>query len=157
MTNPDDILAYIEQSEGRFTREAIDAELIRSGHDQAAIDAAWTAHDARPRPPLSRNTGSKVAATILGLLVVATYGLAIVAALLWASTTGTFGGSGWAWLMIVYAAAMTVGGIFSLRRFAQAPSKARGGKAVAIAFVISVAIFVGLSGACFAVLLAPRG
>ena len=148
MTNPDDILAYIEQSEGRFTREAIDAELIRSGHDQTAIDAAWTAHDARQRPGPARNTGSKVAAVILGLLVVATYGLAVLLALAWATMSGSLGGNQRAPLMAVYAAAMIGAGLYSVYRLGRAPSKARGAVAVATAFFISVAMFGGLSGLC---------
>ncbi len=32
---------YIRENRARYTREAITAELLQSGHDQAAIDAAW--------------------------------------------------------------------------------------------------------------------
>jgi hypothetical protein len=51
------------------------------------------------------------------------------------------------WLLL-YSVAMLLGGIYSVRRLARAPSASSAGRAMLVALSISVAIFGGLSGIC---------
>ena len=47
-----EVIRYIAENRERYTREAIDAHLLRAGHTQADIDAAWSqvGGDERPLP-----------------------------------------------------------------------------------------------------------
>lgn len=47
-----ELTRYITENRERYTREAIDAHLLRAGHTQAEIDAAWSGLG-EERPKLS--------------------------------------------------------------------------------------------------------
>ncbi len=152
MSTPDETaLRYIADHDAHFTREAITASLAASGHDQAEIAAAWSAYDAGQRPPTA-DTGTRVASGLLMFVVFTAYAPAILLALAAASW-----GSGAPLILPLYAVAMVAGGLYSLYRLASAPTRDNGCASVAIAFAISVVIFVGLSGLCVAGLSSSRG
>jgi len=155
--------AYLAANRERYTSEALANELMKVGHDRAAIDEAWarvTAADAAAgaatATPIQHWDASPPVATpapatrlgagtvLLIVFVVVAYGLAIVAAGLY-----TFRGGAVSILMIAYVIAMLIGLRYSVRRLIAAPTLRSGGSAIAVAFAISVVIFIGLSGACF--------
>ena len=92
---------YIRQNRGRYTREAIRQQLTESGHDPAAVDAAWD-RLAASSPASMRTDGWRPGwREFLVLLVVG----AIGAALVWAG--GDYGAGVIA--PIVYAVIFSIG------------------------------------------------
>ena len=149
--NPID--AYLAQNRDRYTRDQLD-EVLRTRYDQGDIDAAWARLDAPGAMAWSEMKkvkgppGRPGAGTYL-LIVVAVlcYGAAILAA----GATIAYGGAV-SLLMLVYVIAMIAGLVYSVRRLLRAPTLGEGASAIGLAFAISIVIFVGLSGACFAAL-----
>jgi hypothetical protein len=149
--NPID--AYLAKNRDRYTREQLDG-VLRTRHDQADIDAAWARLDAPGAMTWSEMKkvkgppGRPGAGTYL-LIVVAVlcYGAAILAA----GATIAYGGAV-SILMLVYVIAMIAGLVYSVRRLLRAPTLGEGASAIGVAFAISIVIFIGLSGACFAAL-----
>jgi hypothetical protein len=152
-----DIDEYLRANRDAFTREALTRRLVESGHDPAEVDAAWAriergsishaeAGPARVEAPKGRvgiGTSSLVVLTVL------VYGISILAAF----AAIQYGG-GVSILMIVYVIAMVFALASSVRRVRSAPTRRSGWAPIWGAVGISFVIFVGLSGACFA-LLAP--
>ena len=149
--NPID--AYLAQNRDRYTRDQLD-EVLRTRYDQGDIDAAWARLDApgamawSEMKKVNGPPGRPGAGTYL-LIVVAVlcYGAAILAA----GATIAYGGAV-SLLMLVYVIAMIAGLVYSVRRLLRAPTLGEGASAIGLAFAISIVIFVGLSGACFAAL-----
>jgi uncharacterized protein Smg (DUF494 family) len=150
--NPID--AYLAKNRDRYPREQLDDVLQKAGHDPAEIEAAWARLDAPGAMTWSEMKkvkgppGRPGAGTYL-LIVIAVlcYGAAIVAA----GATIAYGGAV-SILMLVYVIAMIAGLVYSVRRLLRAPTLGEGASAIGVAFAISIVIFVGLSGACFAAL-----
>ena len=164
MSDVDDYLdKYLAEHHERYTREALTKELIEAGNDPAAVEAAWarlapSAEAAAPNaglwPPGSaesgeRGIGSSAGSVLATIVIVCAYGASILAA----GAAAFFGGAVTV-LMIAYVIAMGAGLVYSLRRLDRATSARDGAEGVGIVFVISVLIFIGLSGTCF-VLLGP--
>jgi hypothetical protein len=136
---------YIRANRQRYTREAVTEQLRAAGHDSAEIEAAWAlVEGATPSaPPATAGAGTMLLVLLLGL----GYGLAIVAA-----GFAAFAGGAVTVLMVVYIVAMLAGGIWSIGRVRRAPSLGEGASAIALAAGVSVVVFIGLSGTCFAFL-----
>ena len=137
---------YIRANRGRYTREAITQQLCTAGHDPADVEAAWVRVAEAPREAPARQEAG-VGTTLLAVLLALGYGAAILLAL-WATQSG----GAVTVLMVAYIAAMIGGGIWSIRRVLRAPSLGEGASGIALAAGISVVVFIGLSGACFALL-----
>jgi hypothetical protein len=138
---------YIRANRERYTRAALDDKLRAAGHDQMAIDAAWT-RVSGTEDRVARGDSQPGAGTYLLIVVAALgYGAAILAA----GATVAYGGAVTV-LMLTYIVAMLAGLVYSVRRLLRAPSMGRGASAIGVAFAISIVIFIGLSGACFAAL-----
>lgn len=139
---PADIESYVRANRSRYTRDAIAARLIEAGHDPAAVETALE------RVLAVEVSGLLTEVTLLG------YGGAVLLGLLGAvygfqNADPRSGGhlNATIWLLL-YSGAMLVGGGYSIRRMARAPSAPDAGRAIFIALVIAVAIFAGLSGVC---------
>lgn len=136
---------YIEEHRESFTREALTEKLLEAGHDPSAIEAAWIRIDradaARATASGRPGSGTYALAVLLGL----GYGAACIAALVAVGMGGAV-----AVLMLVYVAAMIAAAAWSIARLLAAPRRGGGTSAIAAAVAISVVVFVGLSGACFA-------
>jgi hypothetical protein len=152
VTAPEPLVEYIRANRDRFTREAINAQLLEGGHAQWSIDAAWAALEAADRPDaLRRKPG--IGTILLVLAVIAGYGFCVYVALAFAYLTGgTFldmtGPE--ATVLVPYGIAMIIGCVISVALLLRAPSTGGGARAIWIAFGISFAVFVGLSGLCLA-------
>ena len=151
MTELEPLVDYIVRQRGVFTREAINAQLLEAGHSQESIDAAWSELEAEGRPALRRKPGTGT--VLLVLAVIVGYGFCIYLSLGFAFLTGgTFldmtGPE--ATVLVPYGIAMIIGGVISVALLLRAPSTGGGARAIGIAFGISFAIFVGLSGLCLA-------
>lgn len=140
-----EIEEYIRANRQRYTRDAVTERLRAAGHDPAEIEAAWAVVEGATAsaPPPTAGPGTMLLALLLGL----GYGLAILAA----GFAAFFGGAVTV-LMIAYIVAMLAGGIWSIRRVIRAPSLGEGASAIALAAGVSVVVFIGLSGTCFALL-----
>ena len=137
---------YLRANRNGFTRAALTQQLIDAGNDPAAVEAAWARVEAEvaadkglPGPGAGTNL-------LAGLLVFA-YGAAIVLAAFATQMGGAVG-----YLMIAYIVAMVAGGYWSIRQLRRAPTRERGTTVIAMAAAASIVVFVGLSGACFALL-----
>ena len=153
MTESDPLVEYIVRNRGTFTREAINAQLIEVGHPQRAIDAAWASLDADTPQALSARRRPGIGTILLVLAVIAGYGFCVYVAWGFAFLTGgTFldmtGPE--SRVLVPYGVAMIIGGVISVALLLRAPSTGGGARAIGIAFGISFAIFVGLSGLCLA-------
>lgn len=145
------LMDYIVRNRGTFTREAINAQLLEAGHPQASIDAAWA--DLEATPERARRPGAKpgLGTILLALVVLAGYVSAAWLAFAVAGPNASLGvTSGAATILLVYAIAMLIACAYSIRGLLRAPSTGGGARAIGIAFGISIAIFVGLSGLCLA-------
>jgi hypothetical protein len=152
-----DIDEYLRANRNAFTRDALTRRLVESGHDAADVEAAWArvesgpgtdrGHGAAPVQPPAGKVG--IGTSALVVLTVLVYGLSILVA----GITIQYGG-GVSILMIVYVIAMVFALASSVRRVLSAPTRRSGWTPIWGAVGISFVIFVGLSGACFA-LLAP--
>jgi hypothetical protein len=140
-----EIEEYIRANRQRYTRDAVTEQLRASGHDSAEIEAAWARVEAATPtvPPATAGPGTTLLAVLLGL----GYAFAIVAA-----GFAAFLGGAVTVLMIAYMVAMIAGGIWSIGRVMRAPSLREGASAIALAAGVSVVVFIGLSGTCFALL-----
>ena len=158
--------AYLAANREGYTREALTTELVKAGHDPAAIEEAWArvtaadaaAEDVRATPIQHWDAGRPVAtpasATRLGggtVLLIVFVVFAYVAAIVAAGIFIFYGGAV-SLLMLAYVITMIVGLVYSVRRLRAAPTVRTGGSAIGVAFAISVVIFIGLSGVCFAAL-----
>ena len=144
---------YLRANRDRFTREALTKTLVDAGHDPAAVEAAWTRvgsgsidHWAPSGGAVEPTRGEVGLGTrLLVVLAVLVYGGAIGLAVLAIS----FGG-GVSVLMIVYVIAMLFGLAHSIRQLLSAPKRGAGSGPIWGAVAVTVLIFIGLSGACFA-------
>jgi hypothetical protein len=158
VTDPEPLLDYIVRQRGQFTREAINAELLKAGHPQSAIDAAWAALESEEQSPASRLKPG-IGTILLVLVVIFSYvgttlfALSFTTPGYFLSMTGTQ-----AWIVFAYSAAMAIACIVSVWRLLRAPSTGGGAHAIGVALTISVVLFLGLGGLCFAgLLLSPSG
>ena len=151
MTEPDPLAQYIEAHHGRFTREAINAELLRAGHSQLSIDAAWAARDEQSETAQAARRMPGIGTVLLVLIVIAGYGFAAYLAFVFTLPDTYLGVEGSAaTVLLTYAAVMVIACVYSVVRLLRAPSKGGGARAIGVAFAISVAAFIGLSGLCIA-------
>lgn len=88
---------YIRQNRDRYTREAIDRQLLEAGHDRADIEAAWQRASGPAEAPQGWRPGWWTFAILLAVG-------AIGAGVAWADET--YGGGGFA--VVVYAVIVTV-------------------------------------------------
>ena len=135
---------YIAANSDLYTDDALTTQLLDAGHDRAAIDAAF----ARVRARRTAAASSPGAGTVLLALLL---GLGYVGACVLAAFALGVGGAVTA-LMLVYIVAMAAGGTWSIRRLLRASTRGAGGTAIAVGLAISVVVFIGISGACFALL-----
>ena len=151
MTDSEPLVDYIVRNRGTFTREAINAQLLEAGHSQASIDAAWATLEAESRPETRLRPG--IGTILLVLLVIFSYVATTLFVLsftipgVYLSVSGTQ-----ATILFAYAAAMAVACVFSVWRLLRAPTKGGGTRAIGVALTISVVLFFGLGGLCFAAL-----
>ena len=152
MTEIDD---YLRANRDAYTREALTKRLVDAGHDPAAVQEAWSRIGAGP---ISQWTASEapvevpighagIGTVLLAIAVFLAYGGAILLAGFAISY-----GRAVSLLMVVYIVTMIAGLLYSLRRLVGAPQTGSGWGPIWIAVGLSIAIFVGLSGACFAAL-----
>jgi hypothetical protein len=151
VTEPDATRRYIEDHRGQFTREAIDAELIKAGHEPEDIARAWMSLETGWRTPDPSALGPGLGTILLVLVVIASYGFAAYLAVVFALPDTYLGMKGvGATILLVYAAAMVIAGAYSVYRLVRAPSTGGGARVIGVAFGISIVMFVGLSGLCIA-------
>ena len=151
MTESDALVEYIVRNRGTFTREAINAQLLEAGHAQGSIDAAWAEPEATPGRARGPGTKPGLGTILLALIVLAGYVFAAWLAFVVAGPNVSLGLTGGAaTILLVYAIAMLIACAYSIRGILRAPSTGGGARAIGIAFGISVAVFVGLSGLCLA-------
>jgi len=135
---------YIAANRDRYTDEALTSQLLDAGHDRTAIEAALSRARAAPSAAVGKpGTGTYLLALLLSLGYLAACGLALVAV----SAGGVV-----TMLMLTYIVAMAIGGVWSIQRLLKAPTREAGGSAIATAAAISIVVFIGISGACFALL-----
>lgn len=142
----DEVVQYLREHRATYTREALAAELGAAGYEPADVDAAWArleAEDAATTPasdaPASYNHG--LAAVLLMVFVAIAYlgSIAWFFPLFFSEDPGRY-----SVLVVLYTVAMLAGGAFVLRRMLRATTSG----ALAGAFLLAVATYVGLSGAC---------
>jgi hypothetical protein len=146
---------YLRANRDAYTRDALTQRLVEAGHDPAAVEEAWSRIGAGPITQWAASDGpveapggqAGIGTVLLAIALFLGYGGSILLAAVAISY-----GSVVSILMIVYVVAMIAGLVYSLRRLFRAPRAASGWGPIWIAVGLSVAIFVGLSGACFAAL-----
>jgi hypothetical protein len=155
----DEILAYLRQNRGRYTREALTQTLVEAGHELAAVEAAWQQLEAvawppppaNERAPAAAGRGTTIAVVLLALLVIAVYGFVGYLGFVGILLVSTYPHRpGIEVILAAYIVAMLIGAIISLAKLARAPSTGRPAAAIAGAMAISFVIIVGLSGLCLA-------
>ena len=140
---------YLRTNRDAYTRDALTRRLIEAGHDPDSVESAWGRvggpgdESVEPGPEGTVGVGT----VLLAVAVFVIYGAAILAAAL----TIAYGGAV-SILMIAYVTAMIVGLVVSIRRLMASPRRGAGWTPIWVATGLSVVIFVGLSGACFAAL-----
>ena len=158
---PDDaaIDAYLRQHMGRYTHQALDAQLRAAGHSDAAIAAAWQrVSGAGPwaGPPPVQPGGGAGFLYILGVIgIVVAYGgsalLAGFGALVFSGSGITGEGSTptAALVLVLYTIAVIVAAIVAFR-FLTRVDRRRGGVLRMLGAIAVVAVvYVGLCGLCF--------
>ena len=151
MTESEPLMDYIVRNRGTYTREAINAQLLEAGHPQESIDAAWAELEATPERRVGHGAKPGLGTIVLALIVLVGYVFAAWLAFAVAgpnASLGLIGGA--ATILLVYAIAMLIACAYSIRGLLRAPSTGGGARAIGIAFGISIAIYVGLSGLCLA-------
>jgi hypothetical protein len=156
-----DIDDYIRANRDRFAREALDAKLRASGHDQAAIDAAWAragSGEGAPDGPRQVTTGARVGAILLILVAIGGYvflGFVGTAGISFVGyddhVQGASGGVGGPYqiILLAYLVAMVVGLAISIRSLWRAPRIRGTGAAVFGAIGLSLLLLIGINGVCF--------
>ena len=144
-----ELTTYIREHRATYTREALTAELVAAGNAAADVEAAWTqlaAEDAAAAP--SRPAGwvapdegpfSPGAGTVLAMLVVA---VGYFGSVLWFLSSGAPPSN--VIVVVLYTVATIAAAAFLLRRM----SRARSASVVLGTFLLAVALYVGLTGAC---------
>jgi hypothetical protein len=145
------LVEYFRENRDRFTPESLRQAAASAGYAPSEIDAAWSqiAWGTPTRPGPSAGDRPGMGTVILVLAVIAGYGFTVLLALSagsYIASTATPGAT----VLYLFVAAMVVGGLFSVFRLLRAPSTGGGARAIGIAFGLSIAIYVGLSGLCIA-------
>lgn len=147
----DPVVEYIRAHRNRFTRAAINAQLLEAGHPQWSIDAGWAALQATAEPSAEAGGRQGPGTILLAFVVLAAYVFAAWLAFAVAGPNASLGLTGGAaTILLVYAIAMLIACAYSIRGLIRAPTTGGGARAIGMAFGISIAIFVGLSGLCLA-------
>jgi hypothetical protein len=147
------LVEYFRENGDRFTPEALRQAAMSVGYSSSDVDSAWSqlAWGTPKMPGPAAHNRPGMGTVILVLAVIAGYGFTILLALLVTTPASYFHTSGGATtVMYLFIAAMVVGGLFSVYRLLRAPATGGGARAIGIAFGISIAIYVGLSGLCIA-------
>jgi hypothetical protein len=161
---------YIQANRERFSREALDEKLRASGHDEAAIEAAWArvtagqgSGDGSTEAP-TIGPGTRLAALLLILVAVAGYGYIGffgIAGISFSSSHGPDGTSGldgpYQVVLAAYVVAMVVGLGVSMRSLWRAPRIRGTGAAIVGAIGLSLLLLIGINGACFVATSAVNG
>ena len=144
----EELVTYIRDHRTTYTREALTAELVSAGHAAADIEAAWAQMESEDAAAASKGpTGWVVAderpyvrgaGALLALVVVVLGYLGSVAwfAVSRVSSSGI--------VVLLYSVAMLVAGVFVVRRISRASSAG----VVFGSFLLAIALYVGLAGAC---------
>ncbi len=143
------VARYIAVNRERYTREAIDAHLLRAGHDWADIDAAWSQVGGEVRP--SRSEDRAFWRAFLGS-VGAMYGITFLVYAV--GFRGGFDISGIFLVFLLVAALSSLGPSVALaRQYRSAGRGVVGG--LLIALVIPFVFLVIVAGLCTALTGAP--
>jgi hypothetical protein len=156
-----DLDEYLRANRDAFTREALTRRLVEAGHDPAAVEASWARiqeeeSGAGPRaagPPRRPGIGTflLILAVVVGYGYVTFLGFGGIGFMAYYGPTPATGANPVATLLeAVYAIAMLLGLGYSVRRLYRAPSLGTGDLAIGSALAISVAVLVGINGACIA-------
>ena len=140
-----DIDRYVEEHRHRYTDAALRDRMIEAGYDADAVDAALRRID--PLGPSARG----VVAFLLGLGGVLAFGGAILLALIYLGMQGQeYGpqGGGPQVVLLLYAVAMVVAIVLTIRVLAKAGGTQGSWLGVGGSAVLGVVLFFGLSGAC---------
>ena len=158
---PDDaaIDAYLREHMGRYTHQALDAQLRAAGHSDEAIARAWqrvSGVGPWAGPPPVQPAGAAGFLYILGVvgLVIAYGGSALLAgfgALIFgASGSGSFLGSQpGALVLVLYTIAVIVAAVVGFRFLTRVDRRRRGVLRMLGAIGVVAVVYVGLSGLCF--------
>jgi len=158
---PDDaaIDAYLRQHMGRYTHQALDAQLRAAGHSDAAIAAAWqrvSGGGPWAGPPPVQPGGAAGFLYILGVLgIVVAYG---GSALLAGFGALAFSGSGItvnggtrspSFILILYTIGVIVAAVVAFRFLRRVDRRRHGVLSMLGAIAVVAAVYVGLCGLCF--------
>jgi hypothetical protein len=150
--------AYLREHMGRYTHQALDAQLRAAGHDDAAIAAAWqrvTGVGAWAGPPPVQPSGAAGFLYILGVIaIVIAYGgsalLAGLGAFVFASSSGElFSGQSGALVLVAYTVAVVVAAVVAFRFLTRVDKRRRGVLPMLGAIAVVAVVYIGLSGLCF--------
>jgi hypothetical protein len=157
---PDDaaIDAYLREHMGRYTHQALDAQLRAAGHSHAAIAAAWqrvSGVGAWAGPPPVQPSGAAGFLYILGVIgiVVAYGGSALLggfgAFVFAASGSGSlFSGQPGALVLVGYTVAVIVAAVIAFRFLTRVERRRRGVLRMLGAIAVVAVVYVGLCGLC---------
>jgi hypothetical protein len=148
------LVEYFRENRERFTPEALRQAAAAAGYSATDVDAAWSqlawGSAELPGPATRRTPG--MGTILLVLAVIAAFGSTIWLAVAYISSVGQWLGPDRDQVVVLgtFAAAMLVGGLFSVYRLLRAPSSGGGTHAIGMAFLLAIAIYIGLSGLCIA-------
>jgi hypothetical protein len=145
--------AYLRQHMGRYTHQALDAQLRAAGHSDEAIAMAWQrvgGVGAWAGPPPVQPGGAAGFLYILGVIgIVVAYGgsalLAGFGALVF-STSQTPNGS---LILVGYTVGVVVAAVMAFRFLTRVDRRRRGVLPMLGAIAVVAVVYVGLCGLCF--------
>lgn len=158
---PDDaaIDAYLREHMGRYTHQALDAQLRAAGHSDEAIAAAWQrASGVGPwaGPPPVQPAGAAGFLYILGVIaIVLVYGgsalLAGFGVLVFSGSGLTGGGSTptAAIVLVLYTIGVIVAAVVAFRFLRRVDRRRRGVLPMLGAIAVVAVVYIGLCGLCF--------
>jgi hypothetical protein len=144
---------YLRANAGRYTFQALDAQLRQAGHSEDAIAMAWRrlhppTSPAAPAPPPPGLPGFLRALAVLAIVLV--YGGSALAAGIAMLAGATGGGGGRAVVLLAYTVGVIVAAVWCFRLLRRADGSRRRLLAVFGAIGITAVLWVALSGLCIA-------
>lgn len=141
-----EVVRYISENRGRYTRDAITRALVRAGYDAAEVEAAWESVD----PHVERGLPHRRQFWLPFILsVVAMYGMAALGYLLWTSSIG-FDVDYFS--MRVLLTVLSIGAVLSILQVRLNRARAAGAASgILAALLIPFVVLVIISGICVVV------
>jgi hypothetical protein len=152
---PDDaaIDAYLREHMGRYTHQALDAQLRAAGHSDAAIAAAWqrvSGVGPWAGPPPVRPGGGAGFLYILGVLgIVVAYGGSALLAGFGALVFSTSQSPNGSVILVIYTVAIIAAAVIAYRFLTRVERRRRGVMRMLGAIAVVAVVYVGLCGLCF--------